>query len=52
MFFVNIGGRGYEGIPMNVSTSKDELITPILGFVFDPTSISELPSGLRRSPSR
>jgi hypothetical protein len=41
VFFFNIGGSGYEGIPMNFSTSKDELITPIVGYVFDPTSISQ-----------
>ena len=40
VFFFNVGAAGYDGFDLNFSTSKDEIITPIIGYVFDPTSIS------------
>jgi hypothetical protein len=43
VFFFNFGAAGYEGIPVNVWTSSDTVATPIIDYVFDPTS----PSGAR-----
>ena len=43
VFFFNFGAAGYEGLPMNVWTSSDTVATPIVDYVFDPTS----PSGAR-----
>jgi hypothetical protein len=42
VFFANFGAAGYEGIPMEVWTSRDKSFTPLLGFVNDPLS----PTGL------
>ena len=43
VFFFNFGAAGYEGLQMNVWTSSDTVATPIVDYVFDPTS----PSGAR-----
>jgi outer membrane protein assembly factor BamA len=43
VFFAGLGSAGYEGLPMNVWTSDDTIATPIVDYVFDPTS----PSGAR-----
>ena len=40
VFFFNVGASGFEGIPMNFSTSQDSIETPIIDYVFDPTSLS------------
>ncbi len=38
VFFFNFGGSGFEGLPMKVATSRDEVFTPLLGYVQDPFS--------------
>jgi hypothetical protein len=40
VFFFNVGAAGYEGVPMTVTASNDQLMTPIIDYVFDPTSLS------------
>jgi len=42
VFFANFGASGYEGLPMQVWTSRDKTFTPLLGFANDPLS----PTGL------
>jgi WD40 repeat protein len=43
VFFFGLGSSGYEGLKMNVWTTNDTIATPIIDYVFDPTS----PSGAR-----
>ena len=40
VMFFNFGGSGFEGIPMNVWTTKSETITPLLGYQTDPFSLT------------
>jgi WD40 repeat protein len=40
VFFFNFGASGYDGLPTNVWTTSDEIVQPLLGYVFDPTSPS------------
>jgi hypothetical protein len=40
VFFVNVGGAGFEGISMNPWTSNTERFTPLLGYAQDPFSPS------------
>jgi hypothetical protein len=40
VFFFNVGASGFHGIPMTFSESGDSIETPIVDYVFDPTSIS------------
>ncbi|MEO5897666.1 MAG: hypothetical protein ABIS06_18405 [Vicinamibacterales bacterium] len=42
VFFANFGAAGYEGVGMNVWTTRDTPYTPLLGFVNDPTSLTGL----------
>jgi hypothetical protein len=43
VFFFNVGVAGYDGVDMTFSESGDSIETPIVDYVFDPTS----PSGFR-----
>jgi WD40 repeat protein len=43
IMFANLGAAGYDGVPMKVWTSGDELYQPLLGFTNDLTS----PSGVQ-----
>ena len=40
VFFFNLGAAGYEGVPTKVYSKSDEIVTPIIGYQFDPTSPS------------
>ncbi len=42
VFFFNLGGAGFEGLPMTPWTSKDTTYTPLLGYTQDPFSLSGL----------
>jgi hypothetical protein len=41
VFFFNVGAAGFDGFPMRFSSSNEELVTPIVDYVFDPTSLSQ-----------
>ena len=47
VFFANFGAAGYEGVPMEVWTSRDKTYTPLLGFALDPTSPTRPRPGVR-----
>jgi outer membrane protein assembly factor BamA len=40
VFFFNVGATGFDGVPMKFSASNDSIETPIIDYVFDPTSLS------------
>jgi outer membrane protein assembly factor BamA len=40
VFFFNVGASGFHGVPYTFSESGDSIETPIVDYVFDPTSIS------------
>jgi hypothetical protein len=40
VFFFNVGVSGYDGTDMTFSESGDSIETPIVDYVFDPTSLS------------
>jgi hypothetical protein len=42
VFFFNLGGAGFEGLPMKPWTSQDTTFTPLLGYAQDPFSLSGL----------
>ena len=39
VFFANLGGAGFDGVPMQVWTSDPVVVTPLLGFEQDLTSL-------------
>ncbi|HEX2455225.1 MAG TPA: hypothetical protein VHI99_16120 [Vicinamibacterales bacterium] len=61
VFFFNFGGSGYEGVKTTVYSKSDQIVVPIVGYQFDPTSPSlaspvygppQLISGFRLVDSR
>jgi len=61
VFFFNLGAAGLEGVPMQVYTKDNQIVQPIIGYQFDPTSPSlaspvygppQLISGFRLVDSR
>ena len=40
VMFFNLGGAGFDGLPMSVWTTKGTSYTPLLGYAPDPTTIT------------
>jgi outer membrane protein assembly factor BamA len=43
VMFANIGGAGYEGVPMKFATRKPITISPLLGYQLDFTNLNVVP---------